>query len=424
MLIEFEVGNYLSFKNPVRLSMIAANPIKEFVEENTFQSGRFHLLKSAAIYGANASGKSNLLRAMDFTRKFVLSSSTEMHVGDEIRVTPFKFDVTTENAPSHFEVCFLVNNLRYRYGFEADRKSVEKEWLFFAEKEREKQLFIRSGNRIEITDDFEEGKGLEGKTRDNALFLSVVAQFNGEIAVSISKWFIGFRALHGLHDQNYEKFTTLLLQKETSRQMLINLIKWADLGIEDLIANESPNEELIKSDQQDTSARKGYPFVKRSKISSVHGKFKNGIKEGIVNLDFSSEESEGTKKLFYIAGPILDCFEKGYVVCIDELDAKLHPLLTKAIVNLFNSSKANPKNAQLIFATHDTNLLQYANLRRDQIWFVEKNLEAATDLYSLAEFKLPDGKKVRNDADLEKNYIRGRYGAVPFLGDLNEQTKE
>jgi hypothetical protein len=110
-------------------------------------------------------------------------------------------------------------------------------------------------------------------------------------------------------------------------------------------------------------------------------------------------------------------------VCIDELDAKLHPLITKAIVNLFNSSNTNPKNAQLIFATHDTNLLQYANLRRDQIWFVEKNQETATDLYSLAEFKLPDGKKVRNDADVEKNYIRGRYGAVPFLGDLNNLIK-
>jgi hypothetical protein len=423
MLIEFEVGNYLSFKNPVRLSMIAANPIKEFLDDNTFQAGQFHLLKSAAIYGANAGGKSNLIRAMGFGRIFVLTSATETQIGDEIRVTPFKFDVATENAPSHFEFCFLIDDLRYRYGFEVDRKAVQKEWLFFAEKQKEKPLFLRYGDRIEITEDFKEGNGLEEKTRNNALFLSVVAQFNGEIAVKIIKWFLGFRTLHGLRDQYYEKFTTGLLQKEESRQQLLNLIRGADVGIEDLIPSELPNEELAKTEQQDISTKQKRSIAKQIKISSIHGKFEDGVKKGVVNLDFSSEESEGTKKIFHIAGPILDCFENGYIVCIDELDAKLHPLLTKAIVNLFNSSRANPKNAQLIFATHDTNLLQYANLRRDQIWFVEKNHESATDLYSLAEFKLSDGKKVRNDADIEKNYILGRYGAVPFLGDLDMLVK-
>ncbi|MBI4669778.1 MAG: AAA family ATPase, partial [Elusimicrobia bacterium] len=128
MLIEFEVGNYLSFKAPVRLSMLAANPIKEFMEENTFQTGRYRLLKCAVVYGANASGKSNLLSAMAFMRFFVLNSSKEMQAEEKIQVMPFKFDTTTENAPSHFEICFLQNERRYRYGFEADRKAVRKEW--------------------------------------------------------------------------------------------------------------------------------------------------------------------------------------------------------------------------------------------------------------------------------------------------------
>jgi uncharacterized protein len=424
MLIDFEVGNYLSFKNPVRFSMVAANPIKEFVEENTFQAGPFHLLKSAAIYGANASGKSNLLRAMGFVRTFVLNSATGTQIGDEIRVTPFKFDVATENVPSHFELCFLIDNLRYRYGFEVSKKSVEKEWLFSAEKQKDKSLFLRWGDQIEITEDFKEGVGLEDKTRNNALFLSVVAQFNGETATKIFKWFRGFRDLHGLRDETYERFTASLLQKGESRRQLLNLIRGADVGIEDLFENELTNEELPKSEQQDTAIKLRRFLQRPPRISSVHGKFEAGVKKGFVNLDFSSEESEGTKKLFHIAGPILDCLDNGYTVCIDELDAKLHPLLTKAIVSLFNSSKANPRNAQLIFATHDTNLLQSANLRRDQIWFVEKDREAATDLYSLAEFKLPDGTKVRNDAGIEKNYIRGRYGAVPFLEELNKLTKE
>lgn len=422
MLIEFEVGNFLSFRDPVRLSMLAANTIKEFTEENTFQAGRHRLLKSAVVYGANASGKSNLLDAMAFVRWFVINSSIGMQVEEDIPVKPFKLDSVTENAPSHFEVCFMQNGFRYRYGFEADRKAVRKEWLFRAEKVKEKILFLREGDAIEVNNDFNEGKGLEEKTRDNALFLSVVAQFNGETAGSVLKWFLGFRALHGLRDQHYERFSAQLLQDDAIRTLLVEFIRRADVGIEDLIISDEGADEEITTEQPEDLQRKRSKMP-RLRIATVHQKFNDGLKEGFANLDFSSEESEGTKKFFRIAGPLLDCLMKGYVVCIDELDAKLHPLLTKAAVRLFNSSDSNPKNAQLIFATHDTNLLQYGNLRRDQIWFTEKTQKAATDLYSLAEIKLTEGVKVRNDAALEKNYIQGRYGAIPFLGDLTELLK-
>jgi predicted ATPase len=422
MLIEFEVGNFLSFREPVRLSMLAANSIKEFLDENTFQAGRYRLLKSAVIYGANASGKSNFLTAMAFMRWFVLNSSKEMQIEEDIRVMPFKLDTATENAPSHFEVCFIQNNFRYRYGFEADRKAVRKEWLFRTEKLKEKPLFLREGDAIDVGDDFNEGKGLEIKTRDNALFLSVVAQFNGEIAVSVLKWFRGFRVLHGLRDQQYERFTAQMLQDNDLRPLLVEFIRRADVGIEDLIVSDEPVGEELPMGQSEDLQRK-ISRMPRLRIATVHQKFSDGLKAGITNLDFSSEESEGTKKFFRITGPLLDSLMKGFVVCIDELDAKLHPLLTKAAVRLFNSADSNPKNAQLIFATHDTNLLQYGNLRRDQIWFTEKTQQSATDLYSLAEIKLPEGVKVRNDAALEKNYIQGRYGAIPFLGDLTELLK-
>jgi uncharacterized protein len=429
MLIDFEVGNYLSFKAPVRLSMVAANPIKEYLEENTFEAGRHRLLRSAVVYGANASGKSNLLAAMSFMKWFILNSSKDMQAQEEIKVTPFNLDAATEKAASHFEICFLVDDRRFRYGFEVDRKAVQREWLFCAEKIKEEPLFLRDGEDIDVSDDFAEGKGLEKNTRMNALFLSVVAQLNGQVAGKIMKWFWGFRALHGLRDERYGVYSAQALQDDELRPMLTELIRRADVGIEDMIVNEIADEEELFPGagsglgSGDLPTRK--PLRPKSpRISAVHPKFRDGVKEGSVNLDFSTEESAGTRKLFNIAGPLLDCLRKGYVVGIDELDAKLHPLLTKAIVHLFNSSESNPRNAQLVFATHDTNLLTDGNLRRDQIWFTEKTQQAATDLYSLAEFKLPDGTKVRNDAAVEKNYIQGRYGAIPFLGDLGAILKE
>lgn len=422
MLIEFEVGNFLSFRDPVRFSMLAANPIKEHLEENTFEVGRHRLLKTAVIYGANASGKSNLLEAMSFMRWFAINSSKAMQVGEEILVAPFKLDSDTETAPCHFEICFLQNDRRYRYGFEVDKQAVRKEWLFQTEKLREASLFLRENDGIEVSDDFSEGKGLEPKTRDNALFLSVVAQFNGEIAGTILKWFKGFRGLSGLRDQHYERFTTEMLQDEAMRPLLVEFIRRADVGIEDLLVSEALDEEAMKAGAEDL--QRNTVKSKRYKITTVHQKFKNGLKEGLTNLDFTTEESEGTKKFFRIAGPLLDCLMHGYTVGIDELDAKLHPLLTKALVKLFNSTDSNKNNAQLIFTTHDTNLLHFGHLRRDQIWFTEKTQQAATDLYSLAEIKLPEGGKVRNDAALEKNYIQGRYGAIPFLGDLGALLKE
>jgi uncharacterized protein len=417
MLLEFEVANYRSFNQVVRLSMQAAKPIKEFSDSNTFEVGDDTLLKTAAIYGANASGKSNLLNAMGFMGWFVLNSSKEMQIEDEIPTKPFKLDASTIGQPSHFQVCFLQNGLRYRYGFDVDTAAVRKEWLFVAKKHKESVLFLREEDGIEVGEDFMEGKGLEDKTRNNALFLSVVAQFNGETSVEILKWFKSFRKIHGLRDQNYEKFSVGLLQMERIRKVLLKLVHEADIGIDDIKVDEmdspeSEDELLLTNPAIDKSKLNTY------RVTTLHTKWKNGKKDGFTEFDFINDESSGTKKFFRIAGPVIESLALGYVLVIDELDAKLHPLLTKAIINLFNSRDSNPKNAQLIFAVHDTNLLMNANLRRDQIWFTEKNKQGATDLYSLAEIK------VRNDANFEKNYIQGRYGAIPFIGDMKSLFKE
>lgn len=424
MLIEFEVGNFLSFREPVRLSMVAANPIKEFVDDNVFEAGRHRLLKSAVVYGANAGGKSNLLTALTTMRWLVMNSSKETQATEPIWVTPFKFDADTENQPSRFEVLFQVDGIRYRYGYEASSKRVESEWLFQARKGAETALFVRKGDAIEVRSAFREGRSLEVRTRENALFLSVVAQFNGETSVRVVKWFRDVMPLHGLRDQSYAGHSIEMLKDEKRRPQIVEFVRKADVGIEDIAISEdeidlsrlptSLSEEVKRVLLQHLSDARAATL---GGVIGVHAKFAKGVRVGTVGLDFDDAESEGTKKFFRLAGPVLTCLESGRIAVVDELDAKLHPLLTRAVVRLFNSRETNPRNAQLVCCTHDTNLLNWpgsGGFRRDQIWFVEKNREGATDLYSLAEF-IP---KVRNDAAFEKNYIQGRYGAIPYVGDF------
>ena len=423
MLIEFEVANFLSFHKPVRLSMVAAAPIKERQEENVFDAGRQRLLKSAAIYGANASGKSNLLSAFSFMRWLALNSSKETQAEEHIRVKPFKLDVKTGTQPSRFEVVFsLENGVRYRYGFEADATRITAEWLFLAKVRAETTLFVRDENGIQLGAKFTEGRDLEEKTRANSLFLSVVAQFNGPVATRVLNWFRSARPLHaGVPNGRHVGRSIEMLQEGDQHKKLLAFLRHADLCIEDLEATEReanipPPSFMTEEGKQEL--KKKVAMLKWVSLSSMHGVYDHGKRVSQTSLDFESAESDGTQKFFHLAGPILDALENGSILLVDELEAGLHPLLTRAIVRLFNSSESNPKNAQLIFTTHDTNLLSDAGLRRDQIWFVEKDRAEATDLYSLAEFKLPKGGKVRNDAAIGKNYIQGRYGAVPFLGDF------
>jgi hypothetical protein len=422
MLIQFTVSNFLSIKESATLNMLAVKPIKEFEDENVFDVDRYSLLKSSVIYGANASGKSNILKAMGFFKWFAVNSAKETQVDENIDVTPFKLSTETESLPSSFEASFLVDGIKYRYGFDVDDESVKTEWLLFSTKIKEYPLFIRDGQMIEVFKEFKEGKGIEDKTRKNALFLSVAAQFNGEKSKSIIRWFNEFNMISGLADRHFEGFTASLLEDERYKKLIMNLMSDADLGFKDInvldveITSESlPNsmpDELKSILLKEAKGKRGYD------IETFHEKFDvEGNVESLVRFDFDDEESEGTKKYFRLAGPILDTLEDGGVIIIDELDARLHPSLTKSIVQLFNTPKVNRKNAQLIFATHDTNLLSACMFRRDQIWFTEKRRDSSTDLYSLAEYKLERGK-VRKDASFEKDYIKGRYGAIPYVGDF------
>ncbi len=421
MLVEFTVGNFLSFKEKKTLNMMSTS-IKEYVDTNLIEKSRYKLLKGAIIYGANASGKSNFVKAMSTMRRLVIQSF-EKSSTDELNISPFLLHTAYDNKPSHFEVLFLVNDIRYRYGFEVDNTNVRTEWLFEAKKNIEKPLFVRENDGIQVYPHYKEGKDLEEKTRDNALFLAVVDQFNGPIAKLILHWFNNFITISGLSHEGYKAVTFKMLENDKTKPDLQKFYNQLDLGFDDLkIVKKTFDSSEIPKDmpealvKQLSSDLEGKTLIN---VKTLHKKFNDDNE--VVKLeefDMRSQESSGTNKIFNVSGPIFDVLSNGGVLIIDELDASLHPLLTLEITKLFHSKQYNPKDAQLIFSTHDTNLLCYGNYRRDQVFFIEKDEYGSSDLYSLIEYK-EEGKKIRNDRSFENDYIKGKYGAIPYIGNIN-----
>ena len=365
MLVEFSVGNYRSFKEPVTFSMVAANIVakdKKLDENNVFAvDDELKLLKSAAIYGANASGKSNIVKALSFMKWFMVNSSRETQSTDTIDVEPFRLSTDTEKEPSYFELVFLMGGKRYRYGFEADNKQIVSEWLYYVPKVRETRLFERDKNNFKISKSYQ-ANGIQKVTRDNALFLSVSAQFNVGIAEEILEFMSDeLNILSGLNDGEYLQFTLDCFIDEEYKNDILRLVKQLDLGISDIKLEQENftiealpkyfSDELKKQIFQDNKG-------KAISISTRHKKFDvNGNSQSVEEFDLNTHESEGTQKLFALSGLLINTLKLGEILIIDELDARLHPLITTAIVELFNSKEANPNNAQLIFMTHDTYLL-------------------------------------------------------------------
>ncbi|WP_414755961.1 AAA family ATPase [Anabaena sp. CCY 9910] len=411
--------------------MVAANLVakdKRLDENNIFSvDAELSLLKSAAIYGANASGKSNLARAMTFMKWFMINSSKGTQITEKIDVEPFRLSIGTESRPSYFEIVFLLDEQKYRYGFEATQDKVVSEWLFYVPKVRETNIFKRDHSGINFSKIYK-ADGIQQKTRHNALFLSVSAQFNVNIAEKILNWVTSqLKIVSGLNDNGYQGYTShYLVKSNVKRDAILKLIGKLDLGIGELDIEEVGSRESLLDKTKNLPDEfkelfnkvaelilDGRGEAKTASIKTLHHKFDdNGVLVGKALFDLNSDESEGTKKIFAISGLLVDSLQEGKTLVIDEFDARLHPLISYAIVELFNSNETNPNNSQLIFITHDTNLLTNKLFRRDQIWFTEKNRYGVTDLYSLAEYK------VRNDVSFENDYIKGRYGAIPYIGDL------
>ena len=427
MLLEFRVKNFLSIKDEVCLDLKATN-ITDFGETNLIHTQRHNVLKGAVIYGANSSGKSNLIKAMSTMRRVVFQSFEKSSTSD-LNIEPFLLDTVSETEPSFFEVTFLLNNIKYRYGFELTNSEIKSEWLMEAKKIAEKYLFVREGDGIDVSPQYKEAKDLEEKTRDNALFLSVIDQFNGKLASQIMKWFDNFITISGLRYERYKSVTFEMLEKEESKHLLQSFYNDLDLGFNNVVIKKKDfNSSYIPDDMPEHIVKQLVSDLEGKKIVNVRTihKKRNPLNNSLTDVEFDmrSQESSGTNKVFNISGPIFDVLTDGGILVIDELDASLHPLLTLSITRLFNSTEHNPKNAQLIFSTHDTNLFSYGKFRRDQIYFIEKDKNFSSDLYSLVEYKGDGGITVRKDRKFEKDYIQGRYGAIPFIGNVSNTIKE
>lgn len=434
MLIEFAVGNYRSFREPVTLSMLAT-PLRDDPEldaRNIFRAGKLSLLRSAAIYGANASGKSNLVRALMTMRSLVLNSATKIQAGEKLPIERFRLDVSMRQKPAHFQIVFLLDGKRYRYGFEADEERVHSEWLYHAE-QRETRLFIREGQEFDVSTAFkrEAPASVQEKTRSNALFISVLTQFNSSIANQILDWFRsqlnGIASLNDIVTYTMPETVKRFESDMAFRHRAVSMIQVADVGIVDLNAkNVPPNLDELPEEWRDMFSdmikkavqKEGLEEFTMPRVETRHPLFENDEQVGEETFEMTKNESEGTQKFFALLGPVLDALDGGQVLVIDELEARLHPLLTREVVRLFNTPETNPHNAQLIFATHDAGLLGECLLRRDQVWFTQKNRYGATELYSLAEMK------ERKDASYLKYYLAGRYGGIPLLGGLRPYIEQ
>ncbi len=438
MILQFSVANYRSFKEKATLSLLASNYDKDTREsENVIFNEKFNyrILKSAVIYGANAGGKSKFIEALIFMRHFILMSSKDTQKGDPIAIEPFRLNAESIERGSEFEIVFFLKNNLYRYGFEVDKNKVVAEWLYHKTKTKENELFYRDYQEIIYkTKKFAKLDTLvkENLVRDNALLISVLAQFNDLLAESILDWFKELKVISGLKEEGYLNDTMLLSKEGNQKQRILTFLKNADIGIDDFKLKKHTFEDLdiekmdvpkelkdaivglnsyIKKTMKDENQERFSDVITYHKQFDEDGKYLKDIEFSLLE-----DESSGTRKYFALIGQIIKIIDLGGVLFVDELDSKIHPNLVCKIISIFNSQKLNPNNAQLVFNTHDTNLLSSGLFRRDQIWFVKKDMFSASKLYSLADFKTDE---VRKNEAFENNYIRGKYGAIPFLGDFD-----
>ena len=423
MLIEYSFENYKSFKELNTLSMIGVRSFKEHEPDNIINFEKYKILKSAAIYGNNASGKSNLVKGLQIMKQFVKSSFRDALIEESnIQIDNFLLNTKTEKLASQFEVTFIHKKIKYRYGFKIDKKQILSEWLFHTTT-KEVPLFERNRNKYKINkSSFEEGVNLESKTRTNVLFLSLVAQFNGAISNDVIDWFNNINFISGLQDIGYGIYTIEKLKNDDNFKkwlsLIIRTLEISNITIEEIELKEEDINRIIKK-TNDKSLSNFFDALnkikqgenKKIQISTWHKKYdENNLLVDTIPFDFDYQESEGTKKFIHLLGPWYDTLKNGKILIVDELDSRLHTHLTKKLIELFH--KYNKRHSQLIFTSHDTSLLDKDLLRRDQIWFTEKDQFGSSQLYSLADFKTED---VRKTSSYFKNYLNGKYGAISFF---------
>ena len=418
MLIEFNAQNFRSIKEKVTLSLVASSDkslIDNLIETDTFDKDR--LLKSAVIYGPNASGKSNVVLAISYLKKLIMESH-KVQKGNKIGYFPFKLDEKYLLSPTKFDVVFIKNNIKYIYGVSFDSDKIIDEYLYYYPKGRKSIIFERNDtNNYKFTTDKKTQKFISEKTLDNVLYLSNSTHMKYGKTSEAFQWFDeNLRLIIRTNQNDIIKYTANILNKNKKlSDTVLKALVVADLGIDGVYANfskvsldELPSE--IAS-QFKSFGMPGDDTIEKIDIKTIHKILDENGDELQVEFDFD-EESEGTKRLFSLIGPFIDVLDNGRILVVDELDNKLHHFLSVFLIELFHDSTQNQKNAQLIFTTHNTNLIDLDLFRRDQIWFTEKiPNNGSTDFYSLVEFS------PRKDKNIQKGYLAGRYGAIPFISD-------
>lgn len=409
MIIEFSVANFISFKEKVTFSMLANS--SDGLDDNYIVTNNRKILKTSAIYGANASGKTNLFKILTIVIS-MLRNSNYINVNSKLPIVPFKFDKDISKKPSEFEIKFVANSVRYVYGFIADTTNVYEEYLYYYPNGRETKIFDRTNvNEYSFPQGDERRlKDIATKNTPNKFFIATATNWNyekTEIPYRFLTEDIGtFNNLAALRDMSLREY---LKDSKELKQFALEFLKKADFNIKDYKVLETDVPEDVLAAIPD--------FIKIGMNIPQKPKTFNAVFKHIGNdLELSyEEESMGTQIIFCFIPFIMDAFNNKKVVVVDELDKSLHPYLVEMIVGMFNDPDINKSGAQLIFNTHDTNLLKLNILRRDQIWFTEKDdSNGISDLYPLSDFS------VRKTENVEKGYMLGRYGAVPFIkNDFN-----
>lgn len=416
MLVEFRVQNFRSLRDEQVLSLIASkdNTLRDTNALATGINAAPLLVRSTVIYGANASGKSNLIKALQYMRGVVAESATVIQPGQTFAVQPFRLDAESSSQPTAFEVTFLLNGVRYQYGFAMTAQRIVSEHLLVYKAFKPQRWFTRQVHADTDKDVYDFGPGLkgpknvwEGATRPNSLFLSMAVQLNSEALRPVFDWFVNHLVIFNEQAQLNPQVSIQMLKQSDGRKEICNFLSSADLSIADIdvetrkVSGQAVHFDLVA----------GKTEVRTEEMEEHRLRFHHVTERGQAVFDLA-DESNGTRNLLFLSGPVLDILGKGLTLVIDELDTSLHTLLVRELVRLFHRPDINTGGAQLIFTTHDTSLLDAPDLlRRDQIWFVEKDRHQASSLVALSEF----GPR-KNEA-LERGYLMGRYGGVPLLSD-------
>lgn len=413
MILEIRLSNFFSIKDEVIIDFRAAN-IKsanaKALKTNVFEQNKSDILKTLIIYGANASGKSNIIKAIRFCNAMVFES----HNNNENTIynfIPFKFE-NYKNKPSTYFIRFVLNDIEYEYSFSMTHTSIVTESLYYYPKGRIKEIFTRDEKRgktkkekYTFTDVIKRPFDVAENTSDKTLYISRASQMDRDLAKEIFNYF------NKTLISNYLEFGISAIENITNlnKQQLIDALKIADSDIEEVKIK------VLKKSGKNIHADLTSMTLKVEDVVQDHLQIKSYHKTNPgVAFDFLTEESQGTIKLFFIMLTLLDVIKSNKVLLIDEIEESLHPKIIEYIFNLFRAGD----RAQLLCTTHNTQFLDLKKFRKDQIYFVNKSISGATDLYSLYDYS-----DFRDTMDLEKAYMQGRFDAVPIVNDSYEQLK-